>query len=533
MKKRIFILIKKNQSVIAGVVAFFLIFISLIYFVFVYDDNNDKFNRFISISDFIASILIVISLIVAFFIYLANKSLLPANKVIDKINNMPDFIPFKHALQSNLIPLIKKKHKIIVLLNDLNKENYQFVISQLVVYNDYINFRYKKFFKDKIEFYLVPFNEKSESNFLRFLKSLQVEYYSYYIIASVSSIFARVIKARDSLDECAKENIKVIGTLSSISEEIEEFVNSDNNIIRVFPPDYDEAKSGIDFLFSRIFSLDFNSLNSSVKANIVVLYNRTYGKAVAKQSRYFFDINLDKFKLFLPENLNIDINFISAEYNIHKSHLKINQEDTTLKDLNENVILEDILKRIEDSKNYFFIIGYEPNISYILKRLDKIIKRECKHSILICGTASMSYWRETIINSLKSCKKLNKEAYYLKLKSYNVSNKSFDLEDFNLDIRDSIKKRNGKVNIIKKIKDIEPDKAKIDKIINNNQNYISLYTKTSLDIVRYSIKSDKDLLFSKKIIFEEMQKRFKVFDTKMELLVNGDSINKYTPQKLF
>ena len=529
--KNIFNKIKKNQSLIAGLLAFGIIFASLIYFVFYYDNGNEQFNRFISISDFIASVLIVLSLIVALFIYLANKSVIPTNSAIDFINKMPDFIPFKHALQSNLIPLIKKKYKIIVLLSDVNRENYQFIVSQLAAYNDYINYKYKKFFSDIIEFYLVSKNEKNKKSLFNFLTSLKIEYYSYYIIASVSSIFAEVIKARDEMDNFAKEHIKVIGTLSSISQDIEKYVNSDNNIIRVFPPDYDEAKSAIDFLLARIFSLDFVNRANSINANIIILYNRTYGRAVAKQSKYFFDKYIEKFKLLILKESEININFISAEFDVNKSYLKINQLDTTLKNLKEDVILEDILKEIKDAKNYFFIVGYEPNISFILKRLDNIISGECRHNILICGTASMNYWRETIIETLKNSKKLSDEVFYLKLESYKISNKTKSLKEIKLNVKDSIKKVNKDIDITKRVLEIESDETKLNKIINNN-NYISLYTKTSLDIVRYSIKEDKDLLQSKKVILEELQKKYSEKRIQIDLLVNGDSINKYTPQRL-
>ena len=530
--KSILIKIKKNQSLIAGLLAFGIIFASLIYYVFFNDNGNKQFNRFISISDLITSVLIVLSLIVALFIYLANKSVIPTNCAIDFINKMPDFIPFKHALQQHLLPLIKKKHKIIVLLNDVNRENYQSIVSQLAAYNDYINHKYKKFFSDMIEFYLVPKNEKNKKSLFNFLTSLKIEYYNYYIIASVSSIFAEVIKARDEMDDFTKENIKVIGTLSSISQDIERYVNADNNIIRVFPPDYDEAKSAIDFLLARIFSLDFVNRDNSVNANIIILYNRTYGRAVAKQSKYFFDKYIEKFKLLIPKESKLNINFISAEFDVNKSHLKVNQLDTTIKNLKEDAILEDILEKIKDDNNYFFIVAYEPNISFILKRLNNIISSECKHNILICGTASMNYWKETIIDTLKNSKKLSNEVFYLKLESYKVSNKTQNFQEIELSVKDSIKKVNKEIDIVKRILKIEKDEAKLNKIINNNKNYISLYTKTSLDIVRYSIKEDKDLLQSKKDILEENQRKYSNNKIKMNLLVNGDSINKYTPSRL-
>jgi len=66
------------------------------------------------------------------------------------------------------------------------------------------------------------------------------------------------------------------------------------------------------------------------------------------------------------------------------------------------------------------------------------------------------------------------------------------------------------------------------RLVNNSQNYISEYTKTSLEVAKYAIENRETLLYSKKRVLEKKD----TINFKMELLVNGDSINKYTPREL-
>ena len=529
----------KKRHALGGFIAFGVLFLIIILFVANYNSNQDSwFNNVVTISDFLTSIFLVLSLIVAFGIYLTNRNIIPANQAIEVIKKMPEYIPFKHTLIEYLIPLIKKRHRVVVLLNDVDRENYQSIASQIVAYNDYINYEHKDFFKDMTEFYLVQKDDKNEASLREFfLRECRVEYYDYIVIATVSSIFSEAILARDKMDECYKKSIKIIGTLTSISKKINRYVNADNDIIRVFPPDYDEAKSAMSFLLARLHNRVCSNTNCSFileRTNVVVLYNRTYGKAVAKQSKYFFDKELESFEITLPKSLKENrkdrmvINFISAEFNINRKHLKINREDTTLKDLPKDVILEDIMGDLSGAKNYFYIVGYEPNISKMLIRLNSIIDSKTQHTILICGTATMRFWRESILKTLKSCENLNKEAFYLELDSYSVNGNTHSLESIDLNIKKGIDANDEYIDIATEIYKNKPNSMNIVKLLSNSQNYISVYTKTSLDIAKYSIINRESLLYSKKRVLE---KRASV-DVKMELLVNGDSINKYRAKEL-
>jgi len=529
----------KHEHAIGGFVAFSIVFITLALFIAKYDNNGSSwFNSLVTISDFVTSLLLVFSLIVAFGIYLTNRNIIPANMIIEAIHKMPEYIPFKHTMEEYLIPLIKKKHKIIILLNDVDKENYQSIASQIVAYDDYVNNVHKKFFKDITEFYLVDKDEKNEETFRDFfVRECRVEYFDYIVIASVSSIFSSAIIARDKMDDCYKRSIKIIGTLTSISKNISRYVNKDNDIIRVFPPDYDEAKSAMQFLLARLHNRVCSNSNCSFmleRTNVIVLYNRTYGNAVAKQSKYFFDKEIENYEITMPSSLKNakkvtpNINFISAEFNINESHLKINSKDTTLQDLPKDAILENITDKLRGAKNYFYIVGYEPNITKMLLRLNNIIDSKCQHNILICGTATMHYWRETIVNTLKNCDNLNKDAFYLELDNYSVNSKRYLVDKIKFNVKKGLEESDEFVDILSEINKNKPENMDMFKLVNNSQNYISEYTKTSLDIAKYAIKNRENLLYSKKKVLENKD----TVDFKMSLLVNGDSINKYTPKEL-
>ncbi len=527
----------KEEKAVGGITAFIWTFIILILFIIFYN-NKGVFSNFVTLNDFITSIIIVISLFIAFIIYLTNRNLIPANKVIDKIENMSEDIPFKHSIEKHLIPLIKKRYKIIVLLNDINQENYQSIISQLIAYQDYIN---EHKIEEEVSFYFVSKDEKNKESIKSFFDSFHINYKSYIIIATVSSIFTKAIEAREELSQYHKDNIKIIGTLTSTTQEIGNIVDKDNNIIRVFPPDYDEARSAMHFLLSKLHNRVCSNRNCTFmleKTNVIILYNRTYGKAIAKQSKIFFEEELENYKITIPksikENYMPEINFIVAKFNAHNNYFEIDKKDTNLH-LKNGLKLEDIIKYMQGAKNYFYIVGYEPNISKMLQKLDTIIDSKCLHNILICGTATMSFWRDSIIKTINSSKNLKGEYFYLELESTKVNNKIQDINSIKLSIKPKLDNKSEKIDISEYFKsNIKLNKEEIEKLLKNRQNYISTYTKITLDIAKYAIdekNKKKNLLECKKSVLENYYSN-RDKNLNIELLVNGDSINKYKPKEL-
>ncbi len=548
----------QKERAIGGLIAFGVLFATIVIFTLFNNPNaNSKFNNLISISDFLSSILILFAFLIAFIIYLSNRNLIPRNSLVDRINSMPDWIPFNHFLKEHLIPLIKRNDKIIVLFNSIEDTNYQSVISQIVAYNNHITDKDNKildFYKDRVEFYFIDKDSNSEKKestqaLVSLFKSLDIDYYNYIIIATVSSIFTRAIKAREiwqnELNSDIKKHlkkrkesfIKVIGTLSSISQDIKEEVDKDNDLIRVFPPDYDEAKTAMNLLIKACYASKVDS------ANIIVLHSRTYGEAVAKQSEKIFNSEIASYKLTIHNIDTPKIEFISAKYEKDKNG------NYTFNISGAQKSLKDILPKLAGSKNYFYLVGYEPSISDMLRRLNSIINKECKHTILICGTATLEYWKKSICNTLSVCDNLKDDkAYYLKLIEseildkdkysldmplfiklkkikYNSNGSKIELEELNYNnIKEDILNRHKRVT-----KTNNSNKDSINSLINDNSNYINIYTKIGLDIAKHSIENEEQLLYSKREVLKDFNSFKKIG---IEILVNGDSINRYTPKKL-
>ncbi len=266
------------------------------------------------------------------------------------------------------------------------------------------------------------------------------------------------------------------------------------------------------------------------------MHNGTYGRAVRDQCQNYYDKELSKiYTNTIHEigatDLENAIGFYSFDY---KSSGKV------IYDGIKSQSFELFLEQWKESKNYFFIIGYEPNISLMLEYMDEKFKdhQEIEKCLIFCGTASMPSWKESIINTLKKSKTLEgliERSYYLKLLMYSNRNNPF--------INGSTKELN--IDFYKYTKEMEYEKVDLEKTLMNilhisdrgvvenhlnyylekEESYISIFSTLSILIAQYSIKKQTSLLKSKsKVLYE--------YKDEIDILVNGDSINQYVVSSL-
>jgi len=521
---------KITDSIISGILIFLLTFLSI------FAVTINKQLGFSAINDFITSIILLVGIILALFIYLINKDIISSHLAINFINKIPEYIPFSHTMKTYLLSLIKVKYKVIVLIKTLNDKNSEWILTQISAFNKIIKNQktvFNKIDNFDIEFFFV---DGYSDDVNRLLKKTNTERYKYIIITSLSSIFRDAILSRENLKEKKKKNIQIIGALSSINDKnIKKIIDRDDDIIRIFPPDYDEAKTAMDFMFSKIKSsicIDEDCKLYHKKNNIIIMHNGTYGRAVRDKCQQYYDIELSKLYNSTTQEkgvrtLHNSIGFYSFDY---KSTGEIVYDGVENKDFNM------FLDEWKDAKNQFFIIGYEPNISFILEYIDNIFQNheEIEKSLLICGTASMKPWRNSIIETIKDSKTLNNiidKSYYLKLLIHNninnptTNNKSIDLVIDFYKCTEELKKVSisleDELQKIRKTADKNSVKKHLEYYIQQEESYISIFSTLSILIAQYTIEHKTSLLKSKSEIFKREYK------DEIDILVNGDSINQY------
>jgi len=519
---------KITNSVISGILIFLLTFLGM------FAVSVNKQLGFADINDFVTSVILLIVVILALLIYLINKDIISSHLAINFINKIPEYIPFSHTMKTNLLSLIKVKYKVIVLIKTLNDKNSEWILTQISAFNKILKNQktvFNKIDNFDIEFFFVS----NDSDINRLLIETNTEQYKYIIITSLSSIFRDAVLSRENFEEKKRKNIQIIGALSSINNKnIKRIIDIDDDIIRIFPPDYDEAKTAMDFIFSKMKSsicIDKDCKLYHKKNNIIIMHNGTYGRAVRDKCQQYYDIELSKLYNSTQEigieKIHDSIGFYSFDY---KSSGEI------LYDGVENKDFSMFLDEWEEAQNHFFIIGYEPNISFILDYMDNIFKNheEIEKSLLICGTASMKPWRNSIIETIKESKTLNSiidKSYYLKLLMYNnindpnTNNKPTDLVidfyKYTEELKEeSISLEDELQNILKTTnKDLV--KKHLEYYIQQEESYISIFSTLSILIAQYTIEHKTSLLKSKSEIFKREYK------DEIDILVNGDSINQY------
>jgi len=489
------------------------------------------FMGFVNINDFFTSFLIVLGFVFAFFIYLSNQNIYPNKIVMHIVDKMPDFVPFKHALQNYFSKLIKKDFKIIVLIRPLDKQNHEWVLNQISAYNNMMGNSSYDFETMNIEFLFV---KKNTSSIRTLILGLDLKHHNYIILTGLSAIFKNAILAREELSEEKRQGIQIIGALSSIQDEkIQKIIDIDDKVIRIFPPDYDEAKTAINFLFSKIKNAICPNEKCDLhggKHNIIVIHNGTYGRAIRNKCEFYFDeaflhLDTNTSNQISATELKDTIKFHSFDY---KSNGKLLCDRTNSETFNA------MLPSWKDAHNHFYIIGYEPNVSSILTHLDHAFNevQELHFSLLFAGTASMNSWRKKIIKTLEKTKHLhialNNSAYYMKLHRIKNINHLQASEQLNLTLYHyNPKGENREAILMDELKELFPHKHIsehenfLQSFWTEKNNYIATFTSDSLRIARYAIKHNTTLLDSK---FKLLKKDGRNTD----LLVNGDSINQYT-----
>ncbi len=501
-------------------------------------DNYPCFiKNLCSVNDFFTSILLLLGFLFSFFIYLSNQKFISPKNMMWVINHIPDFLPFKHTLENYFKKFIKKEYKIIVLIRTLDEKNYEWVLNQISAYNNIMKHNQQLSSKEtKIEFLFV---NKYTDEINTLVHELNTNQYNYILISSLSAIFKDAILAREELSTEQKTNIQILGALSSINDDdIQKIIDNDDNIIRVFPPDYDEAKTAIEFLFSKVKNCICANVDCNLhgqKNNIIIIHNGTYGRAVRDQCEFYFKnefkkINLNTSNAISATDLKSSIQFHSFDYTSHEQ---------LLCDKTKSESFDSNLKEWSDAENYFYIIGYEPNISNILEHLNEKLDQnpELNFSLLFSGTASMHTWKKSIKNTLNKSNNLKKSlvqnCYHMNLDSVNNINSIKPNNTLNLPIKHYlVDEKNKEANIYEEMTEIFKNKKHIYEVKNimesfwrDKNNYITTFTTDSIRIALYTIKNDTNLLISKYNVFKNNGR-------KTDILVNGDSINQYRVKQL-
>lgn len=483
---------------------------------------------FANINDWITSYILLLGFSLALLIISSNLKIIPSNWIIKLVEEIPEFLPFSKQLKGYLLSLIKKNYKIVVLLRSITEDNTEWVLNQIAAYNRILQ-EEQQINHTKIEYIFIDDNPTDIS---AYMNSLHTSKYHYIIITSLSKIFQQTIQVREELRREQKDSIKIIGALSSISGKIQKTIDADDNIIRIFPPDYDEASTAIDFLMSKIKSticINEKCDNYHQATNIIVIHNGTYGAAVKEQAEIAYKRELKKF--FHHTNPKMKPTDIEEAIHFHSFDYKSN--GTLIYDQITNSDTEAFFKKWENSMNYFYIVGYEPNITHMIEALDKRLEGtpNLQKCLVFCGTLSMTSWRNTVKNTLENSNQLLDTldyAYYLKLQTYhNSSHKSEEVRDCVLQLykyMGSGKKES--IDLKKEIQKVYPHKSD-DKIIDElrdywkrEENYIGIFSKLSMLIAQRSIEEKETLLKSKSIVLYDYKKD-------IDILMNGDSINHY------
>jgi len=492
---------------------------------------ESTFQGFSTINDFFTSILFLFGFIFAFFIYLINQKIIPTQNALKIIDNMPDFLPFKHSFKSYFSKLIKKDSKIIILIRTLDEKNHEWVLNQISAYNSIYN-HYPDIKKRNIEFLFV---NKYSNEIKTLIGELNTTQYDYIVISSLSAIFKDAIMARENLSKEIKESIQIIGALSSINDrEIQQIIDNDEKIIRIFPPDYDEAKTAMEFLFSKIKNSICTNENCDFhnkRNNVIVIHNGTYGRAVRDKCDFYFNkefhyLNLNTSNNLLAKDIDRSIQFYSFDYK---------SDEQLIYDKIKSDSFDSFLDEWSNADNYFYIIGYEPNISNILQHLDKLLSPHPKlnFSLIFSGTASMNRWRESIKKSLIKSQNLNSClpncAYYLKLHTVEETDSMKEVRELNVPLKHyRSNSENESANILDEMTELFKESKHITEVSNilesswkSRNNYITMFTTDSINIAFYAIDNKVTLLNSKFKVLRDNRR-------KTDILVNGDSINQYT-----
>lgn len=531
-----------NSNTVSRFVMYIVIFFSGLFFIYFLQGEDAEYVKWIgtfsNFADFIASIVLTIVIVVSTIIVVANHwvrfNRLTTKVIKDLITLIPNDVYIGKKIKSFLRDIIKENKKIIIILPNPNETNNEIVFLLLLGFLEQLKVELSK---DGIDLVLpngniypveIIFVKPISDDIADYFSERLEENYEYIIITGMSEVYRNAIYARDGLEDVNKrEQLKIIGSLSSISVESNDQSIYDDNIIRVFPPDYDEAEAAIDFLMSRIRNnichID-NCSYSKKKSNIVVLHANEYGCAVKNKCEDFFKEHMKNIYRttnanLCPVDLEDCIGFYSFTY-----------KDSTLTydTIRENTF--DKYSKIweeTESSNYFFFVGYEPNVSSMLNIVkDKIPNLSDNFVFLFSTPMSLHKWRIDINTILDKFDILENENYYLSVNTENSSCNILSIDENKDNYTSCTVQKISKTNELIPITLGEMFEDYFSEEGNNTfqtyreDNYISKFAKLSIDIAKDYIRTEKSLLHSKQIIYKKE-------GINLKLLMNGDSINNF------
>lgn len=457
---------------------------------------------------------------------------------IDRISfKIIDIVPSSIA-KKFLSKALSIEPEIFILLPILSNRNYQHLGYQLNGINRFLGSNKKCNKYTKIVF-INNSNETTTKNDIHNLLNLLYKNRRYIFIATMSDIFDTLLQevgAKIKIDSYYKNMVKIIGTLASQSKKFSEY-KSFENIIRLSPPDFDEAKKASTNIFTKLISsycpakgCEFNKRN-----NIIIISSNAYGKAVKNSfikifEEYQSEIDASTNYYVKEDEINKKINIYTYSF----SHQEI------VKDARTNFTLSDLLK--ESNKNrsidYFFIIGYEPNVSNILYELDKEIQsvksNSAEYNILISATASVNLWKESITNTIDTLqsKESIEEINYIKIRYPEFTNvEHYQLSELKCKLFNiQAKGNNFDINSIK-LKDIIKG-YDITKILKKDDiNYINGFMIMSLELSQKLISNwDLNLIIEKEKLYGNAESQNIVG---VKILSSGDSIEHFKIANLY
>lgn len=527
----------KKHSVL---IFLFTVMILTILFLFLFKDHPENYVNF---SDFFSSIVLIIALLFSIFIYLSNNYKF-FNKKLSRFINLtikviPEDIPFGRNIKSYLTSLLKDNKKVLIFLPYPTSTNREAILLQLLGFLEYLevdnkyNFKLSlpdKHYNIKVEIIFIKPNSDDMSYY--FNEELDETTYEYIIITAMSEVYKDAIFSKKFLEKDKQDKIKIIGALSSISIDIEGIINDDENIIRVFPPDYDESKIAINYLMSRIKSNICHLSGCAFqakKSNIIILYANEYGKAVKSRCKEFFELEMRD----INKTTNTELSAIELEECINFYSFAYKDEQLVY-DIIEDDSFENYIEkwRLEESTNYFFLIGYQPSISNMLNFISPKIENKLKDfSCLFSSPLSLDKWRKQVCDTLEKYNLENDENYYLSTTFSNNNIQNIDINKIKeyykgcqiqkIVNRNELKSINFE-NLFNQDKDINFTSLIEKKLINDfkKDNFVSNFAELGINVAREYVLTEKSLLSCKKKVFEKN-------GIDLKILMNGDSINNF------
>ncbi len=508
-------------------------------------ESNSTINIFPSILEFgnIVDNLInafigfvVITFFILIFIHKIQKKFKSKRlKFIEKpinflIENAPRF------LKSSLSKLFDVESETFIILPKPSNRNYQHLAYQLNGINRFLETNSEC--KEKIKIILIDNSTIESTNDIlkKFIETLSKNK-RYIIIATMSDIFDALLKQIGRYrfeDKNYCKMVKVIGALASQSEKYKNYERYDN-IIRLSPPDFDEAKKATFNIMSKLISSFCPSKTCEYHKNnnIIIISSNSYGDAVKKSFLKLFSEHKDEF----DTNTNINVDAKELDKGIFKFTYHFNIQNGIKEDDETNYSFDVLLEeRTSGAINTIFIIGYEPNISNILIEIDKQIALKKFHnsefSILISATISLSEWRSDVIKTLKKLPMRDKisEINFIKIKypKFYAEKDSYlsDTEHYKLyEMRE-------KGDFIE-IEDLEFRNEEMNNIIYKKEmNYINGFMYMSMEFVKQlNMDWSTNLLSLKEKLFHNKDINDKDI-LGVKILSSGDSINHFKIQRL-